>query len=525
MPIGTSEKREKWLVLDDNDIDRRRTITAVSQIDPTIEAIGVESGHAALEKLKSGDFSVCVLDFYLRGKATCRHVHNEIRAAYPEIVTLIASGLADRKSEVHQLGADGVVPKLMSIKDFSMALRTSYLSGRKRHQTRISSTGNLTPYLSAVTRKVIGSALHRNKGNLLIVSPPGMGRTSLARVLARRLRDRNQATHGEEVRILSLAEHVSEPVEALDELIFGTMPGSEGQPGTKGVLEDSRESILIVDDLHLLPQALQQKLKTVFERQWFASSLDGKSLRTSRLRIVFTCDATQEGRLIQGLTAPLVDSRITLQCLRSMTSDLPDVIDFWMEREFRKRKQLRFKSDRDFKSALLQAVNKHIDRVSMRSLARTIESAVELATAQQRNFVTKYDLGSLDFLYEARVSSSRDDGSTMVEIPAHLPADAIRQLVEGLTERSYDETCDLVFRILFETHSELNSGNLKRTAVAMGISEKTFYKPSFEKRGLKRPVRSSVTYAVHERLGFDFPIASLLGRRNLIKTNSKEEMQ
>jgi DNA-binding NarL/FixJ family response regulator len=461
----------RWLVLDDRFTDQLLAQTAVAMVDESIEVVLCSHGSEVMDALREKDIEVCLLDYYLKGKATSRQIITAIRNTHPSTKTIILSGMSHSDSGLFRLGADAVAVKTGSAHSLSVELKRALLDAERNRQQRILRTRVQEPYVLPSERHRLGHILRLNSGNLMVCGHAGMGKSSVGLMLAERLRERNPGSHGDPLQIVSLKEmNTSGPAafeQASHELFFGSSD-------TPGSLERFRESVHFVDDAHLLPQSVQDRLVEVY-RNGGLRRRDGYILRSDRLRMVFAASREFEDNITPAFRSTVVGQFVTLPEFKDYLAALGDVVRYLVRREARRRGVVAMCVERGFLGALREELDGYTHAVSLRSLARGIELGVEAAVANSCDALTKFDVKGFRHALLDSGSALIAEGDRSISVPQGLNANLMKDFVRHMMGRSYKENCQLLFGILYDGHMKAYGGNKTAAARAMKVSMKKFY--------------------------------------------------
>jgi DNA-binding NtrC family response regulator len=468
----TQSNREKWLILDDSASDRRRLATALADLEAQVELIQAATVAESQDILAKDSISLCLFDFFLRGTTTERLIAN-IRASHPEIPIVVVSGQAGSEKRIYNAGADSVVPKVLDARAFATMVKSAVLHAKELRHMKAGRVQFRRIYLSPEVTTRFRQILRRGTGNVLITSPAGMGRTDVARSLAERIRSRSPQSHGREVMTLACTNPES-PL-TFDELLFGKP--KDGRLPHRGLLEAAQDAVLVIDDAHLLPEEVQERMKALF-KQGHGISNTGATITTSRLRIVFTAlDNKDACGSVQGFMQNCIAFFIEIPAFSRILDEKKAIVEFAFKRASRKHRQ-KVKADRGLLRTLCRAIDHASHRVTMRSIVRTVEDAVARANEDGRTLVVESDLGNLEFLYEAELQTEPTEISQLtMASDDKIGAEPWHELYHAARNNSFEEATDLLRKMMVEYAMIKHKGNKTKVAAQLNVARQHLYKP------------------------------------------------
>jgi DNA-binding NtrC family response regulator len=471
--------REKWLILDDSASDRRRLVNVLSVFKDEAELIHASTVTEALEILSKKSISLCILDFFLRGTTTQRLITG-IRSTHPEIPLVVVSGQAGSEKRIYNAGADAVVPKLMDLGAFASVVTNAVLHARELRKVKTERSQYRKVYLSPSITPQLRKILRSQSGHVLVTSPSGMGRSEIALSVAERLRYKNPQPDNQEVLKLSFSDE--ETLRNADELLFGKL--QEKKIVTRGLLEKACDSVLLIDDAHLMQDSLRNKFKSIFKKGSFLGS-SGILLETKRIRLIFTSsDDRQQISDIEELTQQQISFRINIPDFTKILDEKKSVIDFVFKRAcLRERREL--KPEKAFLRSLYAAVDRESHRVTLRSLMKTVDEAIERAGDDGRTAVVASDLGNFEFLFEDK--ERKVSGRTEVlelEYDDEIGIGPWLELYQAARNSSFDQANRILRQMMVDYAMIKFEGNKTKVAAQLDIARQHLYKPALRKMHL-----------------------------------------
>lgn len=468
--------REKWLLLDDSANDRRRVMMALSFAENDAEIFASATVTEALELLEKYSFDLALLDFYLRGNTTSERLIAEIRNRFPALPIVVVSGATGQSKRIYNAGADSITPKLNETAAFTTALRNGIMHAKAlRHSKTVRihlRKTYISPQISAAFRQI----LENKSGNAVIEGASGMGRTDLARELAERLRKRYPDSHGREVLTVGCAEMTNTSSISAERLLFGAHDKTANLD--HGLLKAAEEAILVIDDVHLLSRDLQERLKQLFEKG-YGKTDSGVAISASKLRIVFTVESSRYSNLVAGFVHACAAFQIRIPSFASMLPEKREIVEFWFSRAAKERKQRRLRPTKGMMKALFRAINSAPNRVTLRSLVKTIESAIDRAREDSRVLVTESDLVDLAFIYEVDAEQVAPFQGETFSLPSDdkIGVAAWKEIYFAARNGTMEEATALLKKVMIDYAMITYDNNKTRVAKQLGISRQHLYKP------------------------------------------------
>jgi DNA-binding NtrC family response regulator len=467
----TASGREKWLILDDAASDRRRMKMAVES--DTVEAVLTSTVTEALEILEKQNVSVCLLDFFLRGTNSAKLV-SEIRSRFSAMPIIVVSSHAGREQSIYKAGADSVVPKVTDLDAFAKivlnavghakAIRTSKAVTCPLRSLRFSA------FLAQEFRRVAAT----QRGNVIVVSEPGMGRTSVARALAEELHAatfaRCQDVTPTRRRLLTYVCSAEASAEEVDAALFGT------ETGAPGMIAGAQDGILIIDDVHFLPEEMREKLKTLVLRRKLKAN-NGKILWAQKMRLVLTTvPAFRSQEFVTNFETPVAQHALNLPSPDEILNDARELVEFFFTRAINKRA---LKPERGLIGEIAGRMSTASDRITLRSVVRAIEEATTLAASEGRERILETDFGGFEGLYDSAVTPSpRETRELLLASDDKVGVTSWRHLYEVIRTGSFEEAEEVVRKMMVEYAMIRFRGNKTKVAAQLGVARQYLYKPN-----------------------------------------------
>jgi DNA-binding NtrC family response regulator len=474
----TDVKREKWLLLDDSANDRRRARMALAQYESEVELVEAATLAEAREYLEKQTFKMALLDFYLKGNTTSERLIAEIRDRFPDMPIIVVSSEAGKSRAIYGAGADAISPKMPDTASFASSLRNAVFHAKAVRASRVHRTGIRKVYIpNAIENQIKLIIQQRRSGNVLVESVSGMGRTDIARDLAARIWKRWSSANGRDVLFIQCASRDETHHSDFDSELFGRRGGEVGWE--HGLLKASEDGVLVIDDVHLLPEATQTRLKTLIENGGGTSNT-GMHIDANRLRLVFTLNTAESQKLITGFVQGCVSQHIRIPLFASMVSEKKAIVEFCFERGKREYRQRRLHAAKGLIRVLNNGINKSPYRVTLRSVIKTVDSAIANARNDARSLVTEMDLDDLPLLYEVESTANHTPAAGMFSIENDDPigAAAWRDLYFAIRNGTLEESEQLVKKMMIDYAMLKHDGNKSNVAKQLRISRQHLYKPS-----------------------------------------------
>lgn len=459
--------KEKWLLLDDCRTDRVRAEQAIATW-ADVEIIPAATLREVSETLSREHVSLCLLDFHIF-KSTSEELIARIRSEFLHLPIVVVSGVTGRDGRLYKAGADAIVPKVTDMSAFAESLRTAVCHARAIRRLGKSRVKWRQPWLGERIKVEFKKVASRRTGHVAIVASAGMGRTSVARALADRIRASDPVLYGGEVRSLACAAFDSKKPEAFDEALFGSATGREDSLLQKGLLAASQGAVLVIDDAHLLPKSTQKRLKAFFECGTMVSE-GGQTIDATKTRIIFTSLPAKEvgDGLIPGFLQATVATCIRVPDFTTLARHKRKILSFWFKRNSSELRKPRMRADATFVQRLFAAVDEAPNRVTMRSFSKTVEMAIAQAISENRTLVTAVDLGEMAFLYESN--------TTHRPTVSEKDHEELQSILSALNSATLEEATQLIRRLRFEKALLQAHGSKSKAASFLGISRGTLYR-------------------------------------------------
>lgn len=467
-----NNQQEQWLIVDDSATDRRRMLSALTALYPDVKLITASTVAEAQDILSRRVVDLCLLDFFLRGTTTERLIRS-LRSQSPEVPIVVVSGQAGSQKRIYNAGADAIVPKIIDSESFHLVIKSATLHAREIRRIKASKIQLRRIYMTAELTAQFHKIIDGSESHILITSPEGMGRTDVARSLAERLQNNTVGLTTCEVMTVKCSD--PETILNFEDLFFGK--GKGAQYAHKGLLEIQQDRILIIDDVHCLPEQLLQSLRDFLAKKTGLKSIS-THLPEPRLRVIFTAKSEQQTQnVVEQSLGRVISHRIKLPEFESLFPELKKVLAFFIQRAS-DQMRCKMKADRGFLRVLTKAIETQTIGVTLRSIARTIEDAMSKALEDGRSILLESDLGNLEYLIEALPNQRTINQLTFALYAGDVVGvKAWQKLYEAAREKSFDEATKILRIIMVEYAMCKHRGNKTKVAAQLNVARQHLYKP------------------------------------------------
>jgi two-component system response regulator AtoC len=441
MKFDDNQPNGSVLVLD----DERNIVTVLKAIleKRNFQVDGFTDPREALDALRKGTYEAAVTDLYMPEIDGMAFLE-EVKRLYPglPVVMITAFGTVDSAVDAIKRGAFDYVTKPFEQSEIVSVLQKAVNTSRLKKLSMSPAAAPTIPELA--TSALLGGGSTAMKGlremvrrvaptpsTVLILGETGCGKEYLA----------------EEIHQLS--DRSFQPLFKVNCLAISSMSiDTELFGGNKpGRLELAHKGALFIDEISELNPETQEKLLSFLETGEYENALTGEKKKAD-VRILAAsrkdlAKESKEARFSEGLFYKLNVAPIHLPALRERKEDLPEIVDFFVQRLNRKLNKKVEKVD--------PACMDIFRTVSWPGNLRQIEHVVERMMLLSDGNVLKAAHIPADLRAEIDLSSGSESGS-------------FREIVRRQTQ-SLEK--DLIEKALEEM-----DGNITRTAEHLGISRK-----------------------------------------------------
>lgn len=400
---------EKWLFLDDQGSERDIMEIVVGDISPNIKLYLAGTMSEAKDILSRNDISVILSDYFLRNNVTAERFVAEARSTHPDVPIIIVSSRTEEQSAVFRACADATIPKIDDISAYAKVVSAAVSKAKHLHSLNATKTESVGVYIPPAISAMFKRVSQRPSGNILVTSAPGMGRRAIADAIAQNLKQRHPGRFSANtvVHRVTLRDCQSN---AIHRILFGSDVASDFNPS--GLLEQCQDGILVLDDAHLLPSLVQKRLKGIWQ-DGVGKMDNGATIRSARAFLILTSSSAAAGEFEfeRGFLQTIIAHRMVLPKITDLQPEYENILNFFVESSAKSRQLEDFLASPDFVSRAREMIVASPVRVTMRSIAKTVDSAVELALIQKRNMLVAKDLDDSTFLYENPKNRAREPGA------------------------------------------------------------------------------------------------------------------
>jgi len=441
-----------FLIIDDDRAFREATAMLIEDGDHYTE--GVESGAAALQRLKEARFDAALLDLHL-GAEDGLKVLDAIVATRPElpVILLTAGGSVKTAVDAMRRGAQDYLEKPFTREQFHTVLarlqRVRKLGRRiEQLEVEVRETRSLQPepvidFSTPAMREMMDTLLRaaRSPASILILGESGTGKSVIARQV-------HQHSHLAEQPFVTVS-CPSLSRELLESDLFGHVKGAftGAVKDHWGKVRSASGGTLFLDEIGELPLEIQPKLLRLLQEREY-ERLGENVTHTADVRIIAATNRGLKQRVAEGafredLYYRLNVISVRLEPLRNRPEDLLRFAAHYLEHFAHQFGRPSMRLDAGGEAAL----RRHSWPGNLRELRNAIERAVILARTDQ--------VSAADLPQELQSTGPAGDSATI-----HPGA---RCSLEQLEEEH-------LRRVLAQ------SGNLTEAAQILGIDQATLYR-------------------------------------------------
>jgi len=324
------------LIIDDEPNIRRTTAIALEAMGH--DAVGVDTGAAALKLLGSESFDVAFLDLKLDGESGLDLLPQLLkRAPELDVVVLTAFASVETAVEAMRRGAVDYIPKPFTPEQISHVL-DKIISARRLErrvaelESRLSDDAPSTALITSepVVQKAFEIALKAavTPATILLLGESGTGKTVLARTIHEHSPQKENSFVT--VNCPSLSR------ELLESELFGHVKGAftGAVSDTSGRVAAADGGTLFLDEIGELPLEIQSKLLRLLQEKEYERVGEAKT-RRANVRVVAATNRdleqhVKEGRFREDLYYRLNVISIQVPPLRERPADLPGIAENYL---------------------------------------------------------------------------------------------------------------------------------------------------------------------------------------------------
>ena len=497
--VFVNTQAETWLFLEDSAVDRRHMDQAVKDLHRGIRLLQASSMHEAREILAKHPVAVFLTDFYLRNGLTSSKFIAEVRASFPRLPIVVVTGQTQNQEAPYSAGADSVIPKMESLTEFTKAIAAAVNHAKHVRSIEHRDVKRSDVFVPKSIASEFQRIIRKPAGSFLISSDSGMGRSTLAKHLAKQIVSEHPSQFDAGIHLLTCTGKNYSDFD-FEERLFGcTNPRSSR---AVGLLEKAQDGVLIIDDANHLPPAVQSALKEMWG-QGSATMHNGVLVRAARVNLILTArkDAIRNDTVPfeRGFVQTVVSQRISIPDFAELSNEYSEISKHLLASHAVSGTQTPMEGSSEFFERLMQFIIASPTRVTFRSLARTIDGAVENARNRRRTLLMPDDLLDAPFLYEntssARRDSDRDDFS-FIDGSDPLSPEQWRELAETIRSGTFPQAEALLINMMLTCANIRFNNNKAKIAEALGLSRSTLYRyPQFNMSSQRGLVAKNISFA------------------------------
>lgn len=447
--------------------------------EPDYQVIVAQSASEGLDKFKNEDFDLVILDLRLPDTSGLQ-ILQEIKRMDSRAVVLIitAFGTTETAIEAIKQGAyDYIlkpfdVPKIKEV--INEALKSSHLMrtevllethpGQEVQQLADRMIGT-SPVMQEVY-KLIGRVASSDV-NVLLLGESGTGKELVARAIYQ---------HGNRNHKPFLAVNCAAiPETLLESELFGYEKGAfTGAARRKiGKFEQTNGGVIFLDEIGDMSLATQAKVLRVLQEGCF-ERLGGEQTIQVDVRIIAATNknlerAIKEGRFREDLYYRLKVITITLPPLRLRQQDMPELIDYFLDKYSRQLKRKRI--------TLSEEARKSLENYYWPGNIRELENVIKRAIVLSKGNIIAKEIIAEEFKQTQEPESGQASPPTTSQMDLGL---AIEKYEGSIYEKVVEKTeKNLITEVLQKT-----GGNQVKASKMLGIS-RMMLRNRIEKYGIK----------------------------------------
>jgi DNA-binding NtrC family response regulator len=466
----------RWLVVDDTAEDANDIILAIEGLGGKADT--ADSIKAAEKLLRKNIYDVCVVDCFYKGTNKWGiDLLPDLRTTLPglPVIMISNSDAYDLPARVIRAGADMFCPKLKDSFSLTKVLGASALQAtivRKLKVMEFDSKFSREIFLQKQTSDAFEHSLRRKEERLLICGAHGTGKTTGAKIFALQFLKQN---YGSISRNIVYHDCAAKSDEINADLLFGDTK-SLGSALQLSLFERAVGGVLILDNLHALSQENQNKLKSIFDSEYFSSLLGEGVLSMSLIKFVGTYCTDYQNKIVPGFLEAYAHREIDLPSISDLNQDLLKAILFIFDQLSKSSEDLKISSSTEVSSKILDLAANYSFPANFRTLRQIIEHALSKALADHRSQIYPRDIqliGSMKAFFASHqkgvFGNSKNNGDVL---EGRFGEALLKHISAG---ENFDEAKDILRKIMINVASKKHGGNKSKIASALGISRQSLY--------------------------------------------------
>lgn len=469
----------RWLVVDDSPEDAEDIVLAIEGLGGRVDT--ADSIKSAEKLLKKNIYDVCIVDCFYKGSTRWGvDILPDLRASLPglPVIMMSSSDDLDLPGKVIRAGADVFCPKLKDSFSLTKMIGAAAIQAIAVRKLKIveynpHKSGNEI-FILKQTSDALEHSIRRKEERLLICGASGTGKTKIAQNFANQFLKQNYGAISRNIVYHNCALHSDE---VNFQLLFGNVETGvlKVQPTLQLTLfERAVGGVLILDDIHVLSQENQRKLKNIFDAEMASSAMSDSILPLNLIKLVATCSTEESFEILPGFLESYAHREIDLPSLADLNNDFKSALEFILGNFFSNHQEIKVTYHSDVIPRILDLASQHHFPANFRTLCQIIENATNRALVDGRSQIYPNDIEVIGSIRSAASSTGvKGNVRSNYEILDGRFGEALLKYIS--TGENFEQAKDVLRKIMIQTASKKYAGNKSKIAAALGISRQSLY--------------------------------------------------